>query len=247
MPKQSLNIGLDIGNFSLKAVILERVADKIHLRQLVIAEQLKGIDREDISPTSFIAKTLKDNIHLPSGSKASVTLSLSGPYIRLKKASQMIISSRIDGAFDHAVWSRPDIVEDVPFKPTVDYWVLSDKIKQGAPIDIMAVCANEQLISKTVISLQEIGFTVLGIEIDHTAILRSMEYCGILKGEKKDFIFLDIGAKFSKMGIVRNNKIVLVKDMMVGGNNLTATLASNLNISLEDAEKKKKKLNFFQV
>lgn len=246
MPKGNLNIGLDIGNFSLKAVILERVSGKIYLRQAMIVEKLQGIDREDISTSSFIVKALKDNIHFSQAYKPNLVFSLAGPYIRLKSISQLITTNKIDRTFDHAIWFRPDITEDVPFKkPVVDYWVLSNTIKKGTPVEVMAVCADEQLISNTVIALGDMGFTISGAEIDHTAIFRSVKYSGIVETEDKDFIFLDIGAKVSKIGIVKDDRLILVKDMMIGSNNLTTTLASNLNISLEEAEDKKKKTNFF--
>lgn len=246
MAKESLTVGLDIGNYSLKAVILERVSGKIGLRQLVIAEKLDGIDKEDISEGSFIVKVLKDNILSGPAGKFNIAFSLAGQYIRFKAVSQIITTDKIDGTFDHAVWFRKDIIEDVPFrKPVVDYWVISDKIKKGTPVEIMAVCAEEQLVSKIIIGLQELGLKASGVEVDHTAILRNIKYSGLLGKENKDLIFLDIGAKISKMGVVKDDKLFFVRDMMVGGNTLTTALANNLNISLQEAETKKRKTDFF--
>ncbi len=237
---------MDIGSISLKAVMLERIFGKIHLKQLLIAEDFAGIDKEDFSRGSFITRSLRENFSFPSGSKAAVSLSLAGSDIRLKSVSQILTSDKIDRSFDHAVWSRPDIVEDVPFvKSVVDYWVIDDSFKRGSSVKMITVCADEQFVKRIMTSLQDIGYKYSTIEIDHTAIFRSIRYSGVIKGRDASFMFLDIGARVTKLGIVENDKLVFVKDIRIGANALTAALEDSFNIPLEEAEIKKRKADFF--
>ncbi len=108
---------------------------------------------------------------------------------------------------------------------------------------VFLVGSPKQPILEFAAVLGESGITVSRVDIEPMAALRSLRNTGALDTGRSDetTVVLDLGAGTSNLSIFRGDLLQMVRVITVAGNDLTKSIASNLNISFAEAETLKRK------
>ena len=234
-PQQA--IGLDIGSHSIKYVELTPDPEKIKVTHASITPL------PDASPEALKA-ALKELFKKAQGIKIKkaralypgVRIAISGPSLLIRKITLPLMSRlELKGAI------RFEAESHVPFP--IDDCILDFEILSEVPSEkimhVLLVAAKRDFIETRLRLLAEANVYPQAVDVDIFSLSNAIEV--INKGQsEKLFGILNIGHETSLFSIMLNQQPFFVREVSIGGLELTKNLAAGKGISLEEAETFKK-------
>jgi len=236
----SYPIGLDISDLSLKLVQLKKKGDKTKIQALSRVELAKGIiETGEIKNNNEFLKKLKELITKPklgsvNSNEVVACLPDTKTFIKLievEKSQNNIVDTIPAEIERHVPMSINEIYYDWQIINTA-----SDKYL------ILIGAAPQNIVNQYIELLSLAGLTVIALEIEATAICRSLLSEENIKNKnqaQKNYAIIDIGAQRSNMIIYAKNTIVLSISIPISGGKITEKIASSLELKNEQAEKAK--------
>ncbi|OHA83459.1 MAG: hypothetical protein A2408_02225 [Candidatus Yonathbacteria bacterium RIFOXYC1_FULL_52_10] len=133
--------------------------------------------------------------------------------------------------------------EHVPIPPAdalFDYELMdAGRVRDGI-IDVAVSAVHRGLVDSYLETFQGTGLTPTVFEIEPESIARAV----IPEGDKGTYMIMDFGKTRTGISIVNNGGISVTSTVAVGGMSLTRTIAKELAVSLEEAEKIKHERGF---
>lgn len=218
-------MGLDIGSFNVKVAELKKEKDSFRLKGLGYS-QLNGNQPRDFSEA--IKKACEEA--KISIKKVNASIFPQGTIVRYLLLPYMN-AEELNKAMDF------EIERYVPFgKDEVisDYQVLKeDPVKKN--MQILLVATRKNVIEDRVKIIQDAGLEPQVITIDSLVLKNTFE---INYPEKKAVTvgLLNLGSKITNINIVRDNFSYFMRDIQLGGENLTHLLREKLEINESEAE-----------
>lgn len=233
-------IGLDISDTSLKAVQLDRSGDKISVQALSRIELHDGIiingeiKNQELFKKNIDALLLKPKYGFFSTHNIVACLPETKTYIKLIE-------------IDNTPNPIADIIENdmenhIPIPASELYydWQIIDKNTEK--ISVLIGAAPKDIVSQYISALKFAKLSVNALEIESTAIVRSLLKEESPKyGDKREnnYAIIDIGANRASMIIYAKNTIVLAISVPISGKDVTERIAKALEITNDQAEKAK--------
>lgn len=239
-------IGIDIGSSSLKVVQLRREGETAVLEtygELSLGPYAGGeVGQATNLPADKIAETLKDLLR-----EANVTTNDSGVSIPFSRSLLRLITlPRRDDPNEQRTMVELEARKYIPVPVSevqLDWFIVPDPIPEGQkPSDkmrvlLVAVHNDELKLLQGVVAGANLAATFFEIEIFST--IRS-----VVNEPVKPVLVLDIGASATKVYVVEHGVIAFSHNIPQGGQDVTRTIAAAANLSLEQAEQKKKEFGF---
>lgn len=239
-------IGIDIGSSSLKVVQLRREGETAVLEtygELSLGPYAGGeVGQATNLPADKIAETLKDLLR-----EANVTTNDAGVSIPFSRSLLRLISlPRRDDPNEQRTMVELEARKYIPVpisEVQLDWFIVPDPIPEGQqPSDkmrvlLVAVHNDELKLLQGVVEGANLAATFFEIEIFST--IRS-----VVNEPVKPVLVLDIGASATKVYVVEHGVIAFSHNIPQGGQDVTRTIAAAANLSLEQAEMKKKEFGF---
>lgn len=227
--KINKTIGLDIGNHSVKLSEISENQGKYQLSAFGI-EQLANDSRE--AKVEAIKKLVQES----GVTTNKVNISVCGPsvivrYILIPQMTKAQLDSAIKfEAEKYIPFNIEDVILNAP--------VLEDKRDDGK-IRVLVVAAKKTLIDDYMKLLQECALEPQLIDVDSFALINAflLNYPGQESGGV--VALLHIGANFTSINILKNKVSHFMRDITLGGSELTKAMAEKLNLELAEAEKLK--------
>ncbi len=235
--KPNINIGLDIGSSSVKAVAGKIEKDKAELLNFSI----KPLDKDYISDS--INRTLKDlNIEAKS---VNISIGGQGVETRSVKFPRMSLSD-----VKHAIGFEAE--KHIPFplnEVYMDCFILKQLPDENKML-VLVAAAKKELIQQRLSILKPLSSTANIIDIDSIALVNLVNGIEFKTKaspttapqnaeQKKAVALLNLGASFTSLCIIENGLPKFVRDIFIGGNDLTKRISNILGIGLAEAEKAK--------
>jgi len=221
-------VGIDIGNYSIKLVELEDKKTHLELTRCGINPIING----------GVKPALKDLLLLTKLSLKRVNASLSGSsvivrYIEMPSMKKEELKSAVK--FEAERYIPFNINESV-----IDCMALGKSAKSATGGEtVLLAAAGKRDVNNLLGILKDGGLEVNVIDIDNFAVLNSFQRLG--KNNKEDtYAFLNMGAKFCNMNIVRNGCVCFTRDVLCGGMDITDRIKDTMGLSLEEAERLKR-------
>jgi general secretion pathway protein L len=226
-------IGLDIGSFSIKVVLMQRGFKGPYIEKCVEWPMTSPQNDED-----WIAALHKAGIRSPSGRERVVASvpqrSVFTHVVRLPFTDPQQMAQTVAYEMEDQI---PLDLEDV----VVDYHPIqtSDLGGPGRPdSSLLAVAVPREHLKRYLEKLQKADVDPKALEVDGLALFNfSQHYFKELKG---DVALLDVGASKTSVCIVGEEKPRLIRTIWYGGDHLTQVIAQAQNLSLEEAEQVKR-------
>lgn len=225
-------VGLDIGSSSVKAVELARKGAGYELMSLGIEPLgqdvvVDGSIMDALLVSSAIKKVVAEN----KIKVKEVATSVSGHSVIVKRMSVSAVGeSEVASAISYEAQQHiPFDLADV----NLSYQVLG--LAPGGGTDVMMVAAKREKILNHTNVLSQAGRIPVVVDIDALALQNAFEanydpQPGALVA------LLNIGASTININILRDGTPLFTRDVSVGGNQYTATLQKELDLSFDDAE-----------
>jgi len=116
--------------------------------------------------------------------------------------------------------------------------------RSGNPpqLDVLLVVAPNALVQTRQKAMENAGLEPLAVDVEAFALLRAVEAAARSPRPEEALVVLDVGASYTDLNIVMNGDVAVTRSIPVGGSALTASIASLLNVSPEEAEKLKREI-----
>ncbi|MDP2920797.1 MAG: type IV pilus assembly protein PilM, partial [Candidatus Omnitrophota bacterium] len=117
----------------------------------------------------------------------------------------------------------------------VDCAVL-DKSVSGSGNRVMLVAAKKDRVNSYLEMFKEAGMDVAAIDVDNMAVLNAFHRSGIESKQEGAYAIINIGARFSNMGIAVKAQPYFTRDILWGGADVSGRIKDSLGLSAGDAE-----------
>lgn len=233
-------IGLDISDFSLKLVQLNKAGESFSIQAINKVDLPAGIiDDGEIKNREELINHLKMLIEKPKFGKVSsheVTACLpeNKTFVKLIEID--------NGPNDLRETIMAEMEKHIPMPIDEIYfdWQIVNK-DQGKNLVLLGA-APRQIVDDYTNIFDELGLSVFALEIESSAICRALlpEEGNAFKGEQqKNYAILDIGAKRTSMIVYARKTILFTVSLPISGEAVTMNIADNLKIDRDQAERAK--------
>ncbi len=239
-------VGLDIGSSQIKAVQLER-----HRGQWAVVNAgivptppetvQDGVILDLPRVTDAIRQLFRDNRLSVGDTIAAV----SGSHVLVRSikvpdmnATTLRKSIRFEAA-KHVEQGSGGVSID---NSAVEFEVLG---KSGVPpqLDVLLVVAPQQMVNGRVAVMEGAGLEPVAVDVEAFALLRTLEASHLLPGPGEAVVMMNMGATYTDLNIIVGNDVAVTRSIPIGGNALTASVASVMNLQPEEAEEQKRYVN----
>lgn len=241
-------LGLDIGSASLKMVELGKSGERVALETYAEYQNpdflrsfqpfTKNAPPYSQKELSFLIKQIAQEARVKS---RDLMMSLPAPSTFIIAFELPFMSSdEIPTAVMHEARQRIP----VPLGEVEIDWSLLNELPQQDSrsfIQILLAAVPKEIIAKYTEIARDAGFSLAGIEAEAFSLVR-----GLLRGERRPAIVVDIGASSTTINIVDRGNIVLSHNFWVGGGELTTKIMQSTGQSKAQAEYYKRKEGVLQ-
>ncbi len=219
-------VGLDIGNFSVKITELQKQGDKFCLKGLGFSAINPKESNAVLQAIQRAAKDVKF-----SNKKVNASIFPESVIVRylllplmtaeeLKKAMNFEVER-------YAPFNKEDVVSD--------FQILKEDANKKS-MKVLLVVAKKEFVEARMKLIDEAGFEPQLITIDSLVLKNPFE---LNYPDKKGLTvgLLNIGSRLTNINIVKDHASYFMRDVQIGGDNITNVLKEKMEISVEEAEK----------
>lgn len=225
--------GLDIGESAIKLIEINKTREGFRLGKARLVElNIDPIFDDSEKRNKVIKESLKQLFDEEGINSGVVALSISGQsvFIRPLKVPK-IAKSKIEQIIQYEAQLQ------VPFPINEVIWNYElFEVYDSPETEVILVAVKRDIVEERLKLLSGAGLDVDFVDVDPFSVFNAL---GFVDGVK-DKVVLDIGAKITDIIIIEEHKI-WTRSILVGGNDLTKAIATNLKISFKEAEDLKRK------
>ena len=231
-------VGLDIGSFAIKLVELEKEGGRYKVKNFFIKDLYgPGEEYDSEGPgVSRLENALREtfgSVKLNAKKLKNLNTSLGGPSVSVKQIKSIALSpeemdsSLVFEARKHLPLDESDAI--------IDSQILRGDL-QSQDMDVLLVATTKKVFDNHLNLLSSIGAKPNVIDAEVLAIINSYIVSqGDLLGEDA-VVFLNIGAKYTTIAIVGENKMLFARDINWAGSNFTDDIKNIMKVDYEEAE-----------
>ena len=238
----SLMVGIDIGSFSIKAVLISENKDGYQLDAYSVESMPKGaiVDRkvQDIEAIGSVIRKVRKKV-LSTVQNSAVAVS--GSTV-ITKIIYMDVSLN-----DDELASQIEIEADslIPYpldEVSLDFEKLDVNDSDPSKVNILLSAVRTETVEARVAALDAGGFNTKVVDVESYALNRASELCmPMLPDDAKDKVvaFIDIGSTMTLFTVKEDGKNIYTRDQLFGSDQYTRSIVSYYNKSYEEAEAEK--------
>ncbi|MFH1360308.1 MAG: type IV pilus assembly protein PilM [Candidatus Omnitrophota bacterium] len=226
--KAEMASGIDIGNFSVKIAQMSKKEDVFTLEAV-------GYSRINVNKLNGLMDAIKvacEAIDL-SHKKVNTSLNPENVIVRYLVLPQMT-KEDLKGAMEF------EIDRYVPFDKSdivCDYMVINNK-PEAKNMKVLLVAAKKQDIEERIKILKDIGLDPEVLTID-SIVLKNAFQLNYPEKEEKTIGLINIGSRITNINIIKEFSSYFMRDVQIGGDNITHLLKEKLEVNLDEAEQLK--------
>lgn len=221
-------VGLDIGNFSVKVAHLRKEGEKFILQGMGISP----VNPKDPNATVVAIERACKEANI-STEKVNASIFPDAVIVRYLLLPTMT-SDELSKSMSFEVARYTPFNKDEVIS---DFQILKEDAGKKN-MKVLLVAAKKAVVEERAKLIESAGLEPQVITIDSLVLKNTFEFN---YPDKKNLTvgLLNIGSKLTNINIVRENASYFMRDVQIGGDNITNLLKEKFDISLEEAEKKK--------
>jgi type IV pilus assembly protein PilM len=233
--KKSVNlIGLDIGSGSIKVTELEDRKDGRSLKRFGMLELPMGaIEEGIIRDADKVAEKIRELCVGYNIKEVNAAISIAGYSVIVKNimVQKMTEEEMQENLHVEAEQYLPFDVKDV----YLDFHIVGDNPERDDQMSLILVAAKKDMVDEYVTVVEMANLNPCIMDVDAFALQNVFE-SAYQPQEGQVFALVDVGATKTNVNIVRNNNSVLIRDVSMGGMQITQEIMSRTAASYEEAE-----------
>ncbi len=234
--KLSSVLGVDIGSQSIKICEIRSQGKEPVVTALgIIATPEGAVDHTGVYNSDAVGSALKQVISSSGASGSSVVVSIAGQASVLVRTLEVPKMNPTE-LKDHMQW---EINRNIPFAESTilsDYKPLGGDDPNSPNMDVVMAISPQSAIDTVLACIKKAGRTTSAIDVEPLSLARSIHksYDDILGG--KTSCIVDIGHKTTSINIYHGDRLLMPRQVPVGGELFTKAIADSFSVSIEEAE-----------
>jgi type IV pilus assembly protein PilM len=230
-------LGIDISSTSIKLIELSKFNGEYRLESYCI-EPLppQAMEGHLIKNLGLVSETLQRMIAQSSisGRHAAIAVPDSSVITKVVQVNDGLS----DEELEELVLMEADKYIQYPLDEiNIDFDVVGPSSKNPAVLDILIVASRAEIVADRVNVLSNAGLEAQVVDVESYAAGRAIEW--ISKNPEKIIVVVDIGAFYTNMMALHDDKIIFKRDEEFGVCQLTNQIAQKYSVSVTEAEQKK--------
>lgn len=237
MPKKLTSVlGIDIGSQKIKVAELRSQGKDPAVTALGMAATPEGaVDHTGIFNPDAVAATLKQLLAESGTSVGAAVVSIAGQASVLVRTVEV---PRMNPAElkQHMEW---EINRNIPFAESTvcsDFRALPDEDPNSANMDVVMAISPQSAIDTIVQAVKKAGKTVAAIDVEPLALARALDFNYADELGNETVCVVEMGHKTTAINIYRNAKLLLPRQIPIGGEMFTRAIADSMGISATEAD-----------
>ncbi len=231
--KPQPTLGVDLGSHTIKIVEFANNGD---------SRQVKKVGRALLPQGAIVDGSIKEHDTVLEALQGLV----SNLQPSLKKASTSISGYSVIVKRIHVPYMTEREIEEnliiesekyVPFEISdvyIDFSILKTYEEDNGGSDIFLVAAKKEIVDQYANLLEGVGLTPSVIDVDAFTLVNAFELA--FGKVEEPAVLIDIGASKTNLNVVKKGMPIFIRDMTMGGEQLTEAIQEATGLNREDAE-----------
>lgn len=234
--KLSSVLGVDIGSQKIKICEIRTQGKEPMVTALGMIDTPEGaVDHVGVYNPDAVGAALKQLLSQSGASVGQAVVSIAGQQSVLVRTVEVPRMNPTE-LRDHMQW---EVNRNVPFAESTivsDFKPLADEDPNSAQMDVVMAIAPQSAIDTIIQCVKKAGRTTTAIDVEPLSLARSLRtsYQDVLAD--KTVCLVEVGHKSASINIYRGDKLIMPRQVPIGGEMFTAAIANALTIPLEEAE-----------
>ena len=227
--------GIEIGQYAIKAIRLERVSDGVQVTDFSVIPHRKVLSTPDIDIDEVTRMSLGQFISEKDLEGEHLVISIPGhsAFARFAKLPPVEAKALPEIVKFEAVQQIPFPIEDVEW----DYEAFRDEDSPEVEVGIFAITRDR--VNSRLEVYGQVGLSPETLTLSPVALYNAMNYDLNLSETEKPVVFIDIGTQATDVIIATGNRC-WIRTFPLGGTHFTEAISSSFKISYAKAERLKK-------
>lgn len=228
--------GLDIGRYYIKVVDAEYSGRNRILKSAgVFSSQSGGIQLESPADLKNLSESIRKGVKSLRINSDKCVVSLMESQIVSRMIKMPVLSDKELGA---AINYEAEQYIPLPLKDVVLQYKILNRPKgasSASKMDVFLVAAPKRIVEKYLKVVKDAGFTVLALETESTALVRSL-----VLAQDPPTIIVSLGAVTTELVVSVFGNVFFTRSVSVGGANITKSLMDEFRLPAAQAEEYKR-------
>lgn len=237
--KLSSVLGVDLGSRNIKVAELRTQGKEPILNALGMIDTPEGaVDHTGVFNPEAVGAALKQAISSAGASVSNVVVSIAGQASVLVRTLEVPRMNATE-LREHMQW---EINRNIPFAESnvvSDYRPLQDEDPNSPNMDVVMAIAPQSAIDTLVTAIKQAKRVPAAIDVEPLSVARSLTYSYGEEFQGQTVCFVDMGHKTTAINIYRDGKLLMPRQIPVGGEMVTKAIADSMGLPIEEAEKLK--------
>jgi type IV pilus assembly protein PilM len=235
-------LGVDIGSQTIKVAEVKLVGGKPTVTALGMAQTPTGaVDHIGIHDPDSVSAVLKQLCASTGASVGDVVVSVAGQGSVLVRTLEVPAMNESE-LKQHMDW---EITRNIPFAESTvvsDYKAFPPDAGNTQNMDVVMAISPQSAIDSLVGLVKKSGRKPAAIDVEPLGIARALnnayhdDYLG------KSVCVVDIGHKTTSINVYRDGKLLMPRQVPIGGEMMTRAVADGMGVSFEEAERLKEEV-----
>lgn len=234
--KLSSVLGIDIGSHSVKVAEVRMQGGRPVVTALGMARTPEGsVDHVGINDLEGTANSIREAINNAGASVGDAVVSVSGQGSVLVRTLEVPVmnESELKG---HMEW---EITRNIPFAESTvvsDFKAFPADSPQAKNMDVVMAIATQSSVDSLIAILKKAGRKPAAIDVEPLGLARALSanYEGAYAG--RNVCVVEVGHKTTSINIYRDGRLLMPRQVPIGGELFTRAIADATGMSMSDAE-----------
>jgi type IV pilus assembly protein PilM len=237
MPKKLNSVlGIDIGSRKIKVAEVRTQGKEPVVSALGMIDTPEGaVDHTGVYNSDAVGAALKQVLNEAGASVSHAVVSVAGQasvLVRTLEVPKMNPSE----LKDHMQW---EINRNIPFAESTvmsDFRPLGDDDPNSQNMDVVMAISPQSAIDTIMACVKKAGKQMAAIDVEPLGIARSLTVSYDDEFQAKTVCVIDIGHKTTSINIYRGGKLLMPRQVPIGGEMFTRALSDAMNLGMEESE-----------
>ncbi|MBT6164908.1 MAG: type IV pilus assembly protein PilM [Phycisphaerae bacterium] len=226
--------GIEIGQFAIKALRLERSGNEVEVTDFAVVPHRKVLSSPDIDVAEITRLSLGQLISEKNLEGEHLVISVPGHSAFARFAKLPPVEPK---ALPEIV--KFEAVQQIPFPIEEVEWDYEAFREEGSPeVEVGIFAITRERVNERLDVYGEVGLSPETLTLSPVSLFNAMNYDLNLGNTEKPVVFIDIGTQATDVIIATGNRC-WIRTFPLGGNNFTEAIASSFKISYAKAERLK--------
>lgn len=237
--KLSSVLGVDIGSRKIKIAEIRNQGREAVVSALGMIDTPEGaVDHTGVYNSDAVGAALKQVIGESGASVSHVVVSIAGQASVLVRTLEVPKMNPAE-LKEHMQW---EINRNIPFSESTvvsDFRPLGDDDPNSQNMDVVMAISPQSAVDTIIACVKKAGRQMAAIDVEPLGLARSLRMSHEDEYDSQTICVVDVGHKTTSINIYKGAKLLMPRQVPIGGEMFTKAIADSSGVSMDEAERQK--------